>query len=482
MGGLPAGGGCRLPAILAAAIGALFAVPAAASLYEAVTAPATDFSRPEAYERNPGGATTVRRDDRGAFAQMAANLGFTDRMEFTLGEAVFQRRWVAAPSSTQAADGLGPLYNARSCDGCHPGNGRGRPAAPAEGLILRLGIPDGGDARPDPVYGAQLQDLAVAGQHREGALAVTYTEHRVTLADGTSVSLRAPSYAIADPAFGDPDPRLALSPRLAPQLIGLGLLAMIDEADLLANADPDDADGDGISGRPNLIRDRDDDAPVIGRFGWKAGQPTLAAQNASALALDIGLSSPLYPDPAGDCTAAQTACRATTHGDSPQFEGLEVPSLLTGPLDYYLAHIAVPARRTIDDPTVLRGKALFYGAGCIACHTPKFVTATDPAWPALSRQLIWPYTDLLLHDMGDGLADGLPEGSATGREWRTPPLWGIGLLATVGGGANFLHDGRARTLDEAILWHGGEAEAARNAFAAMDAAERAALIAFLESL
>lgn len=465
----------------------MLAAPVAASLYEAITAPTTNFEQPEGYERNPGGATTTRRNGgRDAFAQMASNLDFADAMQFSLGDAVFRRLWVAAPASTEATDGLGPLFNARTCDGCHPRNGRGDPET--AGLLLRLSIPDPDAAAgipaslPEPVYGSQLQDLAVPGHLGEGRVAISYREDPFTLADGSVVSLRTPSYGIAEPAYGPLHPDLMLSPRLAPQLIGLGLLEMIDEADVLSRADPDDADGDGISGRPNLLWDPDRQVFVLGRFGWKAGQPTLSQQNATALAIDMGLSSPLYPAHAGDCTLAQTDCRAGPHGDSPQFESLEVPSILSDPLDFYVAHLAVPARRSIDDPQVLQGKGLFYGAGCIACHTPKYVTATDASRPALSRQLIWPYTDLLLHDMGDGLADGAPEAGAEGREWRTPPLWGIGLLASVNGHTHYLHDGRARTLVEAILWHDGEAAAARDAFAAMDAADRAAMIVFLESL
>lgn len=431
---------------------------------------------------------------------MAANLPFDARMQFSLGEAIFSRLWVAAPSSTLATNGLGPLYNARACNRCHIRNGRGHtpnPALPndsAISLLARLSIPPRSaeqenalregrlNAIPDPVYGAQLQDLAIAGHPAEGQLEINYIVQPFALPDGTAVSLRVPDYAIGAPAYGAPDPGLMLSVRIAPQMIGLGLLEMIDEADIMAAADPLDRDGDGISGRPNRVWDDALGALALGRFGWKAGQPTLAQQNAAALLGDIGLSSPLYPDAAGDCTVAQARCRAAPSGNSPQFDNVEAPALMTEPLEFYTAHLAVPARRAIEDPLVLRGKEAFYEAGCTACHTPKFVTLTDPARPALSHQLIWPYSDLLLHDMGAGLADGRPEGQADGREWRTPPLWGIGLLHQANGTAFYLHDGRARSLTEAILWHDGEAADARDAFAAMPAEARDAMLAFLNSL
>ena len=484
-----------------AAVAAVFIAPTAAGLYDNIIAPTADFSRPEAYERNPGGATTTHRvDSRSAFLQPAANLQTEDKLDFSLGNAVFRRLWVAAPASTDATDGLGPLYNARACDRCHIRNGRGHTPDPllpddsAISILMRLSIPPqtrdeeaslaSGQAPVigDPIYGGQLQDVAVVGHPAEGRIAIAYEERPFVFPDGETASLRMPTYGLADPAYGDPHPDLMISVRIAPQMIGLGLLEMIAEDDILAHADPADADGDGISGRPNFGWDAAVNAPALGRFGWKAGQPTLTMQNAGALSGDMGLSSPPNPDPAGDCTSAQPTCRDAPHGDSEAFEDLEVPTMLMAPLELYTRHLAVPARRDIDDPEVLRGKAQFYDAGCVACHTPKFITASDPTLPALSHQLIWPYSDLLLHDMGEDLADNRPEGRADGREWRTPPLWGVGLIDLVNGARFLLHDGRARTLTEAILWHGGEADAARQAFVAMSATERAALIAFLESL
>jgi CxxC motif-containing protein (DUF1111 family) len=271
-----------------------------------------------------------------------------------------------------------------------------------------------------------------------------------------------------------------LSPRVAPPMIGVGLLEAVSEADILAWADPDDANGDGISGRPNRVWNDVRQQPQLGRFGWKAGEPTIAQQSAHAFAGDVGISSPLARDPWGDCTEREADCRGAPHGVDADNE-FEVTPEMFELLVFYSRNLAVPARRKVGDRQVLEGKRLFYQSGCAACHRPKYVTRRDPAMPEQSHQLIWPYTDMLLHDMGEGLADGRPEGLASGSEWRTAPLWGIGLTQTVSGHTNLLHDGRARNALEAILWHGGEAEAARQRVVAMSKAEREALLAFLES-
>ena len=265
-------------------------------------------------------------------------------------------------------------------------------------------------------------------------------------------------------------------------MIGVGLLEAVAEADIVAAADPDDRDGDGISGRPNRAWSREHRRVMLGRFGWKAGQPTVAQQSADAFRGDIGISTPLFAAPFGDCTAAQRRCRAAPHGGASRDDTVEAGAEMFGLLVFYSRNLAVPARRDIGDPRVLAGKRLFYRSGCTSCHTPKFVTRRDSIGEEQSFQLIWPYSDLLLHDMGDGLADGRSEGVANGREWRTAPLWGIGLTRTVSGHTFFLHDGRARNLLEAILWHGGEAEPARQRVVAMTGSERAALLAFLNSL
>lgn len=463
----------------------------------AVLAPPTDFTKPEPFEAKPAGAATVRAiTTADAFSQHSANMAFEREMDFKLGNALFRKTWVAAPSSTKASDGLGPLYNARACQDCHLKDGRGHtpPAADASrvSMFLRLSVP-GGPApagiadwiatSPDPTYGGQMQDLAAPGHAAEGRMDVTYTETPVTLADGTVVNLRTSSYSFADPAYGPPAADILLSPRVAPQMIGLGLLEAIPATDILALADPDDQDGDGISGRPQIVPSPEFGTPMLGRFGLKAGAASVREQSSGAFSGDMGLSTPLHPDPWGDCTLGQPTCTDAPHGQEPDLrDGLEVDGQSLDFVTFYARNLGVPERRDVDDPQVLKGKQVFYTTGCQSCHTPKFVTHRLEDQPEQSFQLIWPYTDLLLHDMGPGLADNRPEGRATGSEWKTPPLWGIGLTEQVSGHSEFLHDGRARNLLEAILWHGGEAQAQRDAVAALTAEDRNALLSFLGSL
>jgi CxxC motif-containing protein (DUF1111 family) len=461
----------------------------------AVTRPTDDFSKPERYETRPAGAATVfKAVNQDSFSHPSANMSFERELDFQVGNGIFKKVWVSAPSSTESSDGLGPLFNARACQRCHLKDGRGRPPAqgePAVSMFLRLSIPPRDEAEqraldshrrkviPDPVYGGQLQNFSVQGIPAEGEMGVTYAERSVTLADGTIVSLRDPQYAFRKPAYGPPHPELMLSPRVAPPMIGVGLLEAIRESDIRALADPEDRDGDGISGRANEVWSDETNRVALGRFGWKAGEPSVSQQAAAAFRGDVGISSPLYADHAGDCTAAQKQCMNAPHGDT---GGSEVTPEMFDLLVFYSRNLGVPARRNVDDPRVLRGKRLFYESGCTSCHVPKYVTRRDTEHPEQSFQLIWPYTDLLLHDMGEGLADHRPEGKASGREWRTPPLWGIGLTETVSGHTFYLHDGRARGLLEAILWHGGEAASARQRVVSMARTDREALLAFLDSL
>ncbi|MEH7828040.1 di-heme oxidoredictase family protein [Gemmobacter denitrificans] len=462
----------------------------------AVTAPPADFTAPETFEAKPAGAATVRLiPTADAFSKSSANMPFEREMDFKLGNGLFRKTWVAAPASTRASDGLGPLYNARACQDCHLKDGRGHvpegPEDTAVSMFLRLSIPGGPSpegiadwlaTRPDPNFGGQLQDFSAPGHRPEGRMAISYAEEPVTLSDRLQVYLRRPTYAVAD-AAAPLHPDIQLSPRVAPQMIGLGLLEAIPAADILAHADPDDGDGDGISGRPNIVPSIEFGVPMLGRFGHKAGNPTVKEQSAGAFSGDMGLSNPLHPSPAGECTPAQTQCQTAIHGQEPGIrDGLEVDGQSLDLVTFYSRNLAVPERRKTDDPQVLRGKAVFHQAQCATCHVPKFVTHRLKDQPEQSFQLIWPYTDLLLHDMGEGLADHRPEGRATGQEWRTAPLWGIGLTAQVSGHSQFLHDGRARSLLEAVLWHGGEAQSARDAVVALPTADREALIAFLESL
>jgi CxxC motif-containing protein (DUF1111 family) len=495
----------RLAVIALAALpwALLPAVPAGAAMSAkqraAILAPTTDFTKAERWEALSGGTATNRTTfTRDAFSMPSSNLSFEERADFSIGNGIFRRNWVIAPSSTQAADGLGPLYNARACQRCHLKDGRGHPPASPDdsaiSMFLRLSIPPETEAEREliashranvilePTYGGQLQDLAIPGHLPEGRMVIDYRESPALLAGGETVRLRKPSYRIADLAYGPLHPGVMISPRVAPPMIGLGLLEAIAPEDILANADPDDADHDGISGRPNRVWSEADQKVELGRFGWKAGEPSIDQQGGHALAGDIGVGNPTQPAPWGDCTAAEADCRSAPDGNSPQYGDLEAPPKIMAQILFYARNLAVPARRGEDDPTVLEGKRLFYQSGCIGCHRPKFATRRDWEVKALGGQLIFPYTDLLLHDMGEGLADHRPEGDATGREWRTPPLWGIGLTKEVSGHTFLLHDGRARNLTEAILWHGGEADAAREAFAKLPKAERDALLAFLNSL
>lgn len=466
---------------------------------QSVTTPTTDFTKPENFEQLPGGAGTVKkRVNQDIFSFSSANLTFEQESEFKLGNALFRKLWVSSPSSTQASDGLGPLFNARGCQNCHLKDGRGHtpngPDDQAVSMFLRLSVPASDadqqnliDTRgvllfPEPTYGEQLQVFGLPGIEAEGQMVITYDDLPVTLGDGSVVTLRKPTYGVTNLAYGPMADSVMISPRVAPQMIGLGLLEQIAEQDLLARADPEDADGDGISGKPNHVLDPVSNQIRIGRFGWKAGAATIRAQSASAFAGDIGISTPLVNRPHGDCTAAQAECLAAPTGEQARLGASEAPDPVLDLVTFYSQNLGVPQRRKVDDPQVLRGKQAFYGANCTSCHTPKYVTSRDAPTEAHKFQLIWPYTDLMLHDMGEGLADHRPEGDADGYEWRTPPLWGIGLTETVSGHTEFLHDGRARNLTEAILWHGGEAQKSRDAFAQMPKSQRDDLLAFLESL
>jgi len=465
---------------------------------QAVTRPVTNFSKPETFEAMSGGAgTSIASVNQDSFSQFSANITFAEEESFKLGNALFRKLWVSSPSSTQASDGLGPLYNARACQTCHLKDGRGHPpegAVDATSMFLRLARAPKTDAEraaiaahdvlnfPDPVYGAQLQDSAVPGLPAEGHMKISYTETSVTLAGGETVFLRKPDYTIESLGYGALDETTTLSPRVTQAMGGLGLVEAIHPADIIANADPDDRDGDGISGRPALVRDPASGKLVLGRFGWKAQSATVRQQAADALAGDIGISSPAAKRSHGDCTPAQAACLAMADGVQARLGDTEAPDPVLDLITFYSENLAVPARRKASFAETLAGKKVFYETGCISCHVPKFVTRRDAGNKAHAFQLIWPYSDFLLHDMGDGLADGQQVGEASGSEWRTPPLWGIGLTKVVSGHTFFLHDGRARNLTEAVLWHGGEAAKARHRFAELEKADRQALITFLESL
>lgn len=450
------------------------------------------FTKAEPGEARSGGAATVRKSDQNAFSLPSANLPPSRRVDFSVGNSFFRSPWVIAPSTTTARDGLGPLFNTNACQNCHIKDGRGHPPAPdasnAVSMLVRLSIPDAPPYAkvveqlgvvPEPVYGGQFQDMAVPGVAPEGKVRVDYTPVPVRFKDGTEVELRKPTLQITQLGYGPMHPDTRFSARVAPPMIGLGLLEAIPEQAILANATAQAKENNGINGRPNRVWDDQLQKTVIGRFGWKAGQPNLNQQNVHAFSGDMGLNTSLRPF--DDCTEAQTACKQAPNGNGPDGEP-EVSDNILRLVLFYSRNLAVPARRGVNDPQVLAGKNLFFQAGCQSCHTPKYTTAADAAEPELANQVIRPYSDLLLHDMGEGLADNRTEFQASGRDWRTPPLWGIGLTQAVSGHTQFLHDGRARNLLEAVLWHGGEATAAQQQVLSFNAEQRTALLAFLNSL
>ncbi len=408
------------------------------------------------------------------------------RASFEAGREIFEKIW-------EPGEGLGPHFNTRSCRSCHLNGGRGAapsgPNNPSDSMTVKLGVLPASEAEasklltriissfPEPRYGQQLQPRSVEGLSGEGGFTVTYRQREVQLV-GKTLTLREPVLTLEADGHGALTPGALTSPRIANSLFGLGLLEAIPTADILANADVEDSDADGVSGKPNMVRDRLTQKVRLGRFGWKAGQPTVRQQNAAAFALDLGISSSLFPEPSGDCTVLQSACRSVAGNARP-----EINDSLLDALTNYISNLPVPEPAGGKSADIKAGQKLFAKAGCAACHTPSFTTSSDPSVPAhLRGKTIAPYTDLLLHDMGDELADRFLEGDADYWEWRTPPLWGIGQNASVNGNAFYLHDGRARTLLEAIMWHGGEGRKAREAVARMSAQERGQLIAFLNSL
>lgn len=434
-----------------------------------------------------GGATSRSADTRNAFGLPAPNLSSEEGRAFEVGDSFFTQNWVTAPASTSARDGLGPTMNAQSCSSCHLRDGRGAPPEGPEddrtlGLLLRLSIPgadsDGGP-QPEPVYGGQLQDRAIEGVAPEGRMRVTWRTETGAYDDGTDYELRWPEVVITDLAYGPLNDDVLVSPRLAPQVIGVGLLEAVPEEVVRGLADPDDEDGDGISGRANDVVDPRTGEPTLGRFGWKANVATVEAQVAGAFHGDIGITSTLANEQ--NCGPNQEACHDAVDGGSDDDAGFEIGDDLLGRVVFYNQVLAVPTMRGPDRDDVRAGAAVFESVGCASCHRSTLQTG-DAVHPTLADQTIHPYTDLLVHDMGDGLADGRPDHLASGSEWRTPPLWGLGLIETVSGPRFLLHDGRARTIEEAILWHGGEGEPSKLAFRALAADERDDLVAFLEAL
>lgn len=461
------------------------ALTIAASCGDPVQAPERPIDVPEAASKNfvspridpdplSGGATTVFDATEGAFEHPAPNLDAEGAERHEEGDEAFAQEFVADRGLPNS--GLGPLFNNNACEACHVGDGRGRPPLPGERfetMLFRASIP-GQDAKGGPLgagkFGGQLQLEAIPGFTPEASARVTYSDSGGRFNDGSFYSLRVPHYSFRG-LIGPLPFNLLTSPRVAPVNFGLGLLEAIPEATIRANADPNDADRDGISGRVNVVFDVSVQDYVIGRFGWKANVGTLVHQTAGAYNGDMGVTSKFFPNE--NCEGEFFGCR--DHGP-------EIDTATVGNVAFYTQTLAVPARRGVNDPVNQRGELLFRGIGCADCHTPTMTTGTLKGVPEVSNQRIHAYTDLLLHDMGDALADDRPDFRANGNEFRTPPLWGIGLVSAVNGHTNFLHDGRARNLLEAVLWHGGEGRSARERFKGLSANDRKAVIAFLNSL
>lgn len=422
-----------------------------------------------------GGSQTVFNSGSGAFSSAFPVLAESRMEVHEVGDGAFEQTFVSAPAPINP--GLGPIFNNVSCTSCHINDGRGKPPVNGEqlsSLLIRLSIPGTdphGGPNPAPGFGGQLQQRGIFGVAAEAYMKIEYTETEYSFGDGEKYTLRNPIYTLENPYIALPA-GLMISPRVAPPVFGLGLLEAIDEADIVAAADVNDVNGDGISGKPNYAWNVVEGKKTLGRFGWKAANPSLLQQSAGAYNEDMGITSFVFPKESSN--------------DQTQYDGrsdeYEVSDSLLHAVEFYIRTLAVPARRNADNATVLRGKQLFTEAKCAACHTPRLRTKVNVAFPEISNQVIFPYTDMLVHDMGPELADNRPDFDADGQEWRTSPLWGIGLTRVVNGHQNFLHDGRARTLMEAIMWHGGEGEQSREFVRTLEKSDRDALIKFLESL
>jgi CxxC motif-containing protein (DUF1111 family) len=442
-----------------------------------------DFQAEQGEELSGGTYLTSFDLSENAFGHEADGLTLSEEREFVVGNSIFRSNWVAAPASVQSLDGLGPMMNAISCGSCHFKDGRAKPPSSANeklnGLLFRLSIPGTnahGGPVDEPIYGGQFQDKSIEGVLAEGTVTVSYEEVTGTFKDGTTFSLRVPTYQFGNLSFENFNSAVLVSPRIAQQIPGLGLLENMDEETILAFADEFDSDGDGISGRPNYVWDEVQQKKVLGRFGWKANQPSILQQTAAAFNGDMGITSTMF------ATDALTATQREIYGQVPSGGNPEIENANLDKVVAYIKTLAVPGRRNWKNEEVLRGKRIFSQLACNKCHIPSMTTSNSSSISVLNNQEIRPYTDMLLHDMGPALGDNRPDFDASGTEWRTAPLWGIGMIRIVNGHTFLLHDGRARNIEEAILWHGGEAEFSNEGYKNLNAADRTALIKFIESL
>jgi CxxC motif-containing protein (DUF1111 family) len=436
------------------------------------------FEESEIYS---GGNATTFDQSQNAFGHSANKLTAEENGKFVTGNSFFKANWVAAPSSTVGLDGLGSFFSARSCSGCHAFDGRGNlPQNQGDdivALVIKLSIRNGVTYENEPTYGHQLSNQAIFGMEAEGNISISHQAIAGNFADGTSYILQKPIYNFEHLKYGNIHQNTVISPRLAPHIAGLGLLEAISEQTLLSFADENDANNDGISGKPNYVLEAETGQIKIGRFGLKSNQATVREQVAGAFNGDMGITSSIYP--VENCTDAQQNCKDAISGKTD--EEMEVSESKLAKVILYCQTLAVPARRDANTEQVLRGKQLFSELNCNKCHIPKMKTDFHEV-KALSNQTIYPYTDLLLHDMGNELADNRPDFEATGNEWRTAPLWGLGMIQRVNPLATFMHDGRAKTIEEAVLWHDGEAKKSQEAYKKLSKNERTDLLAFLNSL
>ncbi len=433
-----------------------------------------DYAETNYDPRLSGGTYTVFDETSGAFGHELALLNAHDGRIHKLGDNGIGQTFVTAPAPINS--GLGPIFSNVSCISCHHNDGKGNPTSGLvnSSLLLRLSLPGSnanGGPLPLPGFGLQLQDVGTFNVLPEAKLSISYTTKKITLADGTIISLRSPAYTLSNPYIPLPAGYLS-SARMAPPFFGLGFIENIAEQTILSFADENDANGDGISGRPNYVYDPMTKTRMIGRFGMKANTATIATQVASAYSQDMGITTSIFPT---------ESCFGQLQYDGKP-DDPELPDSILNAAIFYIKTLAVPARRNVTDAVNLQGEQIFKQIACSNCHIPTMNTGVDVTLPAISNQRIHPYTDLLLHDMGAGLADGRPDFLATGTEWKTPALWGIGLFQKTSGTAFYLHDGRARSIEEAILWHDGEAAAAKNKFIQLSGTDRTALVKFIKSL
>ncbi len=423
-----------------------------------------------------GGETTIFTQTSNSFNQPAPNLTSAGLEQHLRGDADFDATFVTAPAEINS--GSGPIFNNRACVNCHSKDGRS--PFPTDlnsldgGFLMRVSLPgndEHGGPRPIPGFGTQIQNHANYGYEPEAKYQVTYTSITETLADGTKVILKKPHYSLIDTYIPMPSNAL-LSPRLAPAVFGLGLLEANPESQILSYQDINDDNGDGISGKANYVYDEASNTMELGRFGWKANVPTVLQQCAGAYNDDMGITSYYFPEESGT---------GQTNGDDGLEDDPEIEAQTLNDVAFYSRTLGVPAGRDVNDKNVLKGQGIFNRIDCAKCHIPEMQTGYSEI-SAVTNQKIFPFSDMLLHDMGEGLADGRPDYNANGREWRTTPLWGVGLTQIVNGHTDLLHDGRAKNITQAILWHGGEAQAAKNAFKALSTKEREDLLAFIKSL